>query len=111
MSCLVRSIPLTSVPLNLPPSLPCVRLFTLLFFVLSSAKVRGDHYVTMKVAIPRDVSADERKLLEELQEKSGGKIKGSKNKNKGNKVNRVGCGAVYCIIRTRIFCPFLARGG
>lgn len=49
-------------------------------------KVRGDHYVTMKVAIPRDVSADERKLLEELQVKRGGKAsKGSKGK--GNKVS------------------------
>lgn len=56
---------------------------------LSSAKVRGDHYVTMKVSIPRDVSAEERKLLEELQEKSGGKAKGGKKsgKNKGNKAS------------------------
>lgn len=45
----------------------------------------------MKVAIPRDVSADERKLLEELQEKGGGKIKGGGkkgDKKKGNKVCR-----------------------
>lgn len=50
-------------------------------------QVRGDHYVTMKVAIPRDVSAEERKLLEELQAKGGGKIKGSGKKSKGNKVS------------------------
>lgn len=79
--------PLPSLPFpSLPPRLPR-------FLSWSSAKkVRGDHYVTMKVAIPRDVSAEERKLLEELQEKGGGKIKGSKkgsSKSKGNKV-RVG---------------------
>ncbi|CAM9947075.1 unnamed protein product [Hapterophycus canaliculatus] len=38
----------------------------------------------MKVSIPRDVSADERKLLEELQKKGGGKVKDGK-KSKGNK--------------------------
>ncbi|CAM9252101.1 unnamed protein product [Ectocarpus sp. 12 AP-2014] len=52
---------------------------------LNNASVRGDHYVTMKVAIPKDVSADERKLLEELQTKGGGKVKDSKKKSKGNK--------------------------
>ncbi len=52
-------------------------------------QVRGDHYVTMKVAIPKDVSADERQLLEQLQEKSGGKTGGKKSKGgKGNKVRK-----------------------
>lgn len=50
-------------------------------------QVRGDHYVTMKVAIPRDVSVEERSLLEELQKKGGGKVKDSKKKSKGNKVS------------------------
>eukprot|EP00752_Nemacystus_decipiens_P004293 g3922.t1 len=52
---------------------------------LNNASVRGDHYVTMKVAIPKDVSADERKLLEELQQKSGGKIKAKGGGKKGDK--------------------------
>ncbi|CAN0060385.1 unnamed protein product, partial [Ectocarpus sp. 4 AP-2014] len=52
---------------------------------LNNASVRGDHYVTMKVAIPRDVSGEERKLLEDLQTKAGGKVKDSKKKSKGNK--------------------------
>lgn len=48
-------------------------------------QVRGDHYVTIKVTIPKDVSSDERKLLEELQTKGGGKVKEGK-KSKGSKV-------------------------
>lgn len=53
----------------------------------------------MKVAIPRDVSADERKLLEELQEKGGGKIKGGGkkgDKKKGNKVCRFRAPSACC---------------
>ena len=54
-------------------------------------QTRGDHYVTIKVTIPKDVSADERKLLQELQGKgkgggnAGGKAKDGK-KAKGSKV-------------------------
>lgn len=52
-------------------------------------QTRGDHYVTMKVTIPKDISADERKLLQELQGKgdgkAGGKAKDGK-KAKGSKV-------------------------
>ena len=63
----------------------------------------------MKVAIPRDVSAGERKLLEELQEKSGGKIKGvktsDKDKKKGNKVGSER--RVRAPAACRAFCPSL----
>lgn len=48
-------------------------------------KARGDHYVTVKVAIPKELAEDERKLLEQLQEKSGGKVSkaSSKKASKG----------------------------
>lgn len=50
-------------------------------------KARGDHYVTVKVAIPKELAEDERKLLEELQEKRGGKVpKGNSKKASKGKV-------------------------
>ena len=42
---------------------------------LGSPDVRGDHYVTMNVEIPKKISKEEEKLvkeLKELQEKNGG---------------------------------------
>lgn len=51
-------------------------------------KARGDHYVTVKVAIPKELAEDERKLLEELQEKSGGKV--SKATGKKTSKGKVG---------------------
>lgn len=51
-------------------------------------QIRGDHYVTMKVAIPKDVSAEERKLLTELRTNNGAgaQSKDGKKKAKGGKV-------------------------
>jgi len=37
---------------------------------LNNKYVRGDHYVTVDVAIPKKLSADEKKVLRELQDKS-----------------------------------------
>lgn len=55
--------------------------------LVDAVQVRGDHYVTIKVAIPTDISADERKLLTELSEKRGGAKKdGKKKASKGSKV-------------------------
>lgn len=47
--------------------------------VLGDAKKRGDHYVTMKIEIPSDISKEERELMEQLQalrEKKAGKKSG-----------------------------------
>lgn len=54
---------------------------------LGNPDSRGDHYVTVNVAIPKDVSEEERKLIEqlrELREKKAGKEKtGGKKEGKG----------------------------
>lgn len=61
--------------------------------MIPTAQVRGDHYVTVKVAIPREISAEERKLLVELQAKGGGGSGSGEAKEgkkaKGGKVRRV----------------------
>ena len=43
---------------------------------LGDATTRGDHFVKIKVEIPKDVSAREKELLAELTELSAGKKKG-----------------------------------
>merc|ERR1712232_380920 len=42
---------------------------------LGNPDQRGDHYVTMNVEIPKDVSKEERELVEQLKEIQGKKVK------------------------------------
>lgn len=39
---------------------------------LGNAQQRGDHYVTVKVDIPKNVSDKERSLIEQLRKEGGG---------------------------------------
>lgn len=71
-------------------------------------QTRGDHYVTIKVTIPKDITADERKLLQELQGKDGakggkggGKAKDGK-KAKGSKVRKLFTPRIHQITYVRV---------
>jgi len=50
---------------------------------LGQTEVRGDHYVTMKVAIPKDLSKEEEALVQQLKELRDGKEASTKKKKKG----------------------------
>ncbi|CAM9423017.1 unnamed protein product [Choristocarpus tenellus] len=44
--------------------------------LITNPKTHGDHYVTIKVDIPKDISGDEKKALTQLRDKKGAKGKG-----------------------------------
>lgn len=48
---------------------------------LGNSSIRGDHFVTVDVKIPTRLSSDERRLIEELDELSGGGSASSRNGN------------------------------